>query len=301
MSLSREETELNKTISHTFPEGGSSNCRNTNARVSISPWQVAWNEDTHGLDARVMQDDEARPQEEDVEEADKAEEERHADPILVADPELHDGDVQSVDDGARKGHAVAYEDLHLALVREVPAVLVALTRQVDGADEHDAGEGCEHAGELAYRESLDSHQGAEDQRPHGRRGRQDGDAPDRRVGQGGRGQVVGQEPEHAELEAEPGRLTQRQLLLCRIHQPAVLHQGRVSEVRQGRIARTSVSLHQRRLVVHEEALGHAAVAATAGPLPGSLVVMVVAVGRQRQRLVAPIHSIRARTSFLLTF
>lgn len=158
-----------------------------------------------------MQEEEARPQEDQVQQANKAKEERHVDAVLVADASLHDGDVQPVHNGAEEGHAVADGDAGLALVREVAPVLVALPGQVDAGDEDDAGQRGQHAGQLARAEGLDAHGGAEDERPHRRRRRQDRHGPDRGVLEARRGEVVGTEPEHAELEAQEARLAEGQL------------------------------------------------------------------------------------------
>ena len=164
------------------------------------------------LDAGPVQEEESRPQDNQVQEANKAEEERHVDTVLVADAPLHDGDVQPVDDGAEEGHSVADGDAGLALVREAAAVLVAPAGQVDAGDEHDAGQRGQHAGQLARAEGLDAHGGAEDERPHRRRRRQDRHRPDRGVLEARRGEVVGAEPEHAELEAQEGRLAEGELV-----------------------------------------------------------------------------------------
>lgn len=159
-----------------------------------------------------MQEEEARPQKDQVQQADEAKEQRHVDAVLVADPPLHDGHVQPVHNGAEEGHAVADGDAGLALVREVAPVLVALPGQVDAGDEDDAGQRGQHAGELARAEGLDAHGGAEDERPHRRRRRQDRDGPDGRVLEARRGEIVGAEPEHAELEAQEACLPEGELV-----------------------------------------------------------------------------------------
>lgn len=171
-----------------------------------------------------MQDEEQGPQQGNVEEADEAEEQGHVDAVLVADALLHDDDVEAVDDGADEGHGVADGDLPLALVGEVAAVVVVVgARQVDHGDEDDARERGQHADQLAHREPLDLHHGAEDQRPHAARRRQDRHAPHARVLQARRREVVGEEPQHAELEAQPRRRLQVQPALI-----AVIFRGTVA-------------------------------------------------------------------------
>ena len=133
------------------------------------------------LNARKMQDEEARPEQKEVEQTHQPKKERHVDTILVADPPLHDGDVEAVYDGADKRHGVANGNLRLRLVREVAAVLVAGARQVHRRDEHDAHQAGQHAHQLAVREALDAHDGAEDERPDAAGRRQDRHAADARV------------------------------------------------------------------------------------------------------------------------
>lgn len=70
------------------------------------------------LDAREVKEDETRPEQEKVEEADEAEEKGHVDAGFVADLLLHDDRVDAVHDGAEGGHCVAEGDFGGGFVRE---------------------------------------------------------------------------------------------------------------------------------------------------------------------------------------
>lgn len=95
-------------------------------------------------------------------------------------------------------------------------VLVTRARHVHGRNEYDTGERSSHAEELWCREALDSAERAENERPHTTCRCQDRNAGNARVLQAGRGEVVGEEPEHTELKAQNRGFVKSQLLfrLC---------------------------------------------------------------------------------------
>lgn len=160
-----------------------------------------------------MQDEEQRPQQYQVKHTNKPKEELHVHFILVPDPPLHHRHIQTVDDSTQKRHRITNRNLRGRLVWERPSALVAPAGQIHGRDEHDPNERGPDPEKLGGREALYAEQGAEYKRPYTARRREDRDARDARVLETCRGEVVCQEPEHAELEAQNGRLAETQLIL----------------------------------------------------------------------------------------
>lgn len=151
--------------------------------------------------ARVVQDEKARPEEEDVQEADQAEEEGHVDAGFVADARFHEHRVDAVHDGAHEREAVADGELPGGFFGKVAAVVgvVVAAAEVDGADEGDAGEGGEDGEQFAECEALDAQEGAEEEGEDAAGAGEDGAGGDGRVFEAGGDEVVGCEPEEAEF------------------------------------------------------------------------------------------------------
>lgn len=73
-----------------------------------------------------MQDEEAGPEEDHVEETDQAKKQGHIDAVLVSAAFLHHHRVEPIHDRTSKRHDVANGDLGLGFVGKVPAVRVVV-------------------------------------------------------------------------------------------------------------------------------------------------------------------------------
>lgn len=108
------------------------------------------------LFTREMQDDETRPEREDVEEADETEEQGHVDSALVSDTLLHQNGIQAVDGGAGEREGIAESELGVRLVGKGATILVVFARQVHRGYHDDAGHGSQDSDKLAERKGLDA-------------------------------------------------------------------------------------------------------------------------------------------------
>lgn len=119
-----------------------------------------------------MEDYEAWPEQEHVEETDEAEEELHVDAGLVADLSFKDDRIDAVHYCAERCHCITQRNLPGGFGRESAAAVAVIScvalgaREVDAGYENDANQGCDDTGEFADCESFDPKNGPEDESPY---------------------------------------------------------------------------------------------------------------------------------------
>ena len=95
-----------------------------------------------GFHAGEVQDDQPRPEEEGVIQADEPEEQRHVNAVLIAHTLLHEDGIDTIHDRATERHRIAEGDLGVGFMRESTSVLVVIfAGEVDGGDQGNTHKG----------------------------------------------------------------------------------------------------------------------------------------------------------------